>query len=269
MSMSNFDKYVFILCLIVFCLFVILFTYLIGSLVKSEVKMIRHGLLDSKIKLEALRKKNSNSFFQTVGKIISFLFCLVLGVCFAFSLYLNLNEDKPANGIPSIKVVKSNSMASKNEKNLYLFENNLNNQFDTFDIVICHHLPKEEDLKLYDIVIYKQDDIYVIHRIVGIEEPNEKHPNERHFLLQGDAVGSPDRFPVLYSQMQGIYTGDRIPYVGSFVLFLQSPAGWLCILLVIYAMIATPLIDMKIEGATYLRLNSLEKDVKEKRKWSK
>lgn len=262
--MSNFDKYVFILCLIVFGLFVILFTYLIGSLAKSEVKMIRHGLLDSKIKLEALRKKNKNSAFTAISKAISFFFCLVLGVAFAFSLYLNFNEDKPANGIPSIKVVKSNSMATKNEKNLYLFENNLNNQFDTFDIVICHHLPKEEDLKLYDIVIYKQDDIYVIHRIVGIEEPNEKHPNERHFLLQGDAVSSPDRFPVLYSQMQGIYTGDRIPYAGSFILFLQSPAGWLCILLVIYAIIATPLIEIKIEGATYLRLNTLEKEEKKK-----
>ena len=232
--MSNFDKYVFILCLVVFCLFVIIFTYLIGSLVKSEVKMIRHGLLDSKIKLESLKRKNKNSFFTTVSKVFSFLLCLVFAIAFAFSIYLNLNEDKPANGIPSIKVVKSDSMATKNKKNTYLFENNLNDQFDTFDVVICHHLPKEEDLKLYDVVIYKQDDIYVIHRIVGIEEPNEKHPNERYFLLQGDAIESPDRFPVLYSQMQGIYTGDKIPYVGSVVLFLQSPAGWLCILCIMY-----------------------------------
>ena len=80
---------------------------------------------------------------------------------------------------------------------------------------LCLALPKEEDLKLYDIVVYKQDDIYVVHRIVGIEEPNEKHPNERYFLLQGDAVDSPDRFPVKYSQMQGIYTDEKIPFVGS------------------------------------------------------
>ena len=227
--------------------------------------MIRHGLLDSKIKLESLKRKNKNSFFTTVSKVFSFLLCLVLAIAFAFSIYLNLNEDKPANGIPSIKVVKSDSMATKNKKNTYLFENNLNDQFDTFDVVICHHLPKEEDLKLYDIVIYKQDDIYVIHRIVGIEEPNEKHPNERYFLLQGDAIESPDRFPVLYSQMQGIYTGDKIPYVGSVVLFLQSPAGWLCILLVLYAMIATPIIDMKIEGAMFLRLNTIEPDTKKQK----
>ena len=115
-----------------------------------------------------------------------------------------------------------------------------------FDLVICHHLPAEDELELYDIVVYKQDDRYIIHRIVGIEEPNEQHPNERYFLLQGDAVEYPDKFPVLYSQMQGIYEGSRIPFLGSFVLFLQSPAGWLCVLLVVFAMIATPIVEKKI-----------------------
>ena len=116
-------------------------------------------------------------------------------------MYVRATEDKPANGIPSIKVVKTESMAKKNPKNEYLYENNLNDQFQAFDIVICHHLPAEEDLELYDVVIYKKDDIYIIHRIVGIEEPNEKHPNERRFLLQGDAVDNPDSFPALYAAL--------------------------------------------------------------------
>ena len=88
--------------------------------------------------------------------------------------------------------------------------------------------------------------MFVIHRIVGIEKPNEQHPNAWHFLLQGDAVETPDRFPVLYEQMQGIYEGERVPFVGSFVLFMQSPAGWLCILLVLFAMIATPIVEKKL-----------------------
>ena len=96
--------------------------------------------------------------------------------------------------------------------------------------------------------------MYVIHRIVGIEEPNEKHPNERQFLLQGDAVENPDRFPVLYSQMQGIYEGERMPYIGSFLLFLQSPAGWLCVLLVVFTIIITPIVEKLIENEKRKRL---------------
>ena len=145
-------------------------------------------------------------------------------------------------------------MAKKYSGNTYLFDNDLDNQFQMFDIVVCRHLPAEDELELYDIVVYKKDDMYVIHRIVGIEEPNANHPNERHFLLQGDAVEYPDKFPVLYSQMQGIYEGSRIPFIGSFVLFLQSPAGWLCVLLVIFSMIATPIVEKKIKEATDKRI---------------
>ena len=248
--MTSFDTYVFVLCTIVFTLLTSMFTYLIYSLTKQELELIRGGHRDEQIR-EEFEKKNSSGYraITWVSRVLSLLLCLAFAAVFASALYIRANDDRPANGIPSIKVVKSTSMAEKNEKNKYLFENQLDNQIQMFDVVICNHLPAEEDLKLYDIVVYKQDDMYVIHRIVGIEEPNEKHPNERHFLLQGDAVKSPDVFPVLYSQMQGIYEGTRFAYVGSFIMFLQSPAGWLCMLLVIFAMIATPIAEKILNDA--------------------
>jgi hypothetical protein len=58
--------------------------------------------------------------------------------------------------------------------------------------------------------------------------------------------------------MQGIYHGERIPYVGSFILFMQSPAGWLCILLVVFAMICTPILEKKLDGAVEARKQVLE-----------
>ena len=249
--MTGFEIYVFILCLIVFSLLTAMFTYLISYIVRMEIKFIRFGHRDETIKKEYEKELNKNKNLSRAilwsNKIISLLFCAILIAAFVFAIYVRTTEDKAANGIPSIKVVKSESMAKKNEKNTYLFLNHLDNQFQMFDVVICHHLPAEDELELYDVVIYRKDDVYVIHRIVGIEEPNEKHPNERQFLLQGDAVDSPDSCPVLYSQMQGIYEGDRIQYVGSFLLFLQSPAGWLCILLVVFAIIITPIVEKLID----------------------
>ena len=124
-------------------------------------------------------------------------------------------------------------------------------------MIVTHHLPEENELELYDIVVYKQEDVYVIHRIVGIEEPNAKHPDCRHFLLQGDAVMNPDQFPVLYSQMQGVYKGERVPFIGSFILFMQSPAGWLCVLLVLFVIIITPILEKKLDSEEKARLNEI------------
>ncbi len=257
--MTPYEIYIFILCFIVFALLTAMFSYLIASITKMEIELINHGHRDEEIKKELNKKKNESKVLLWIGRILSLIVCAIFVCTFAFAIYVRVNEDRPANGIPSIKVVKSESMASKEADNKYLFENNLNDQLQMFDIVICEHIPDEMELELYDIVVYKQDDIYVIHRIVAIEEPNEKHPNERHFLLQGDAVEYPDKFPVLYSQMQGIYKGVRIPFIGSFVLFLQSPAGWLCVLLVIFAMVATPITEKKLKEATEKRILTFKK----------
>lgn len=261
--MPNYDIYVFILCFIVFSLFTVVFSYMIATMLKMKLRLIRSGLEDREIKREYRKRLAEKRVWTILDRVVSILLCLVLGTAFVFSVYLNLSEDRPANGIPSLRVVKSGSMAEKYEENDYLFENGLDDQIQTFDLIITRHLPPEDELKLYDIVVYRQDDLHVIHRIVGIEEPNENHPTERHFLLQGDAVDSPDRFPVLYSQMQGIYRGERIPFVGSFIMFLQSPAGWLCILLVLAATIASPIIEKKIRREEEIRLTAMDKMTEE------
>ena len=261
--MTSYDIYVFILCFIVFSLLTAMFTYLITSITKMELELIQHGHRDEAIKKELNKKRQESRVFLWINRIVSLLLCAVFVTTFAFAVYIRMAQDRPANGIPSIKVVKSESMSKKHPDNTYLSDNDLNDQFQMFDVVVCNHLPAEDELKLYDIVVYKQDDLYVIHRIVGIEEPNENHPDERHFLLQGDAVENPDRFPVLYSQMQGIYEGNRIPFVGSFILFLQSPAGWLCVLLVIFSMIVTPIVEKKIKDATEKRISAFSNQLQE------
>ena len=147
-------------------------------------------------------------------------------------------------------------MSKKHENNKYLFENNLNNQFDTFDVILVYKAPAEADLKLYDIIVYEmelQGEVgYVVHRIVGIEEANEKHG--RLFKTQGDAVETADRNKVEYSQIKGIYRGENIKFVGSFVMFMQSPAGWMCMILMLAATIATPIIDKKLAQEREKRL---------------
>ena len=271
--MTGYEIYVLILCFIVFTLLTAMFTYLIATMTKMEKDLIRCGRRDEAIKKEVEKELKKNKKLSQAlywfTRIVSLILCVALIVIFAFAIYVRTTEDKAANGIPSIKVVKSESMSEKYHGNKYLFENDLNDQFQMFDLILCRHMPKEEDLELYDVVVYRYEDIYVIHRIVGIEEPNKLHPNERHYVLQGDAVETPDRYVVRYSQMQGIYEGVRIPYVGSFLLFLQSPAGWLCVLLIVFAMVISPIVEKSIDKEKKKRIEELYKKEPEKKELPK
>lgn len=256
--MAAYDMYILILCVIVFTLLTGLLSYLIVSHVKMYLTLVKAGLKDEELLKQNRKKKKTGC---VVDFIISFVLCGVLLACFGFSIFINMQEERFSESVPTLSVVRTTSMAKKNQENTYLFDNDLNNQLDRFDLVLTYKKPAEEDLKLYDIVVYQQDDLMVIHRIVGIEEPNEKHPNERYFLCQGDAVDTPDRFPVKYSQIKGIYRNEKIPFVGSFILFMQSPAGWLCILLVVFAIIATPIAEKKIFAVEDARLEEIKEKV--------
>lgn len=255
--MTAYDGYIFFLCFVVFSLFTIVFTVMIVNLVKSYLKLIKLGAEDETILIE-YKKAKKKSRLDRVSEIISLVFTLLIAAvllvgCVAFSV-IGAHETDAVGDVPTLKVVMSPSMATKEPGNKYLFDNKLDDQVQTFDLIVMYKLPPEEDLKLYDIVSYEINNELVLHRIVGIEEPNEQHPDDRWFLLQGDAVHVHDKFPVLYKNMRGIYRGDRIGEIGSFFVFMRSPAGFLCILLIAFACIATPIAERKLQSAKDERL---------------
>ena len=253
--MTSYEIYVFLLCLVVFVLLTGLFTVMILYILRLMTRLIEHGAEDNAILTEYQKTRGVKKCKGSVlDCIFSTLFCVVMFIVFGFSVYAKITEKNTALSVPQLRVVLSDSMSEKYENNKYLFDNDLNDQFKTFDLIVTRKLPDEFDLELYDIVVYEVDDTLVVHRIVGIEEPNEKHPDHRYFRLQGDFVHYQDKFPVLYSQMRAIYQGERIPFVGSFVAFLQSPAGYLCVLLMLFGIFSVPAMERKLDEATEKRL---------------
>lgn len=229
-------------------------------LTKQSLRLIYFGEEDKYIlKQYAKTIRRGKKEAGWLSKAFTVFFACIIVILSIFTLTTQLAE-KQTTKFPVYRVVYSDSMSDKFERNDYLFKNNLNDQFSRFDLIKTHPLPKEEDLKLYDIVVYEVDDVLLVHRIVGIEEPNDKHPNERHFLLQGDLVQYPDKFPVRYDQMKAIYRGEHIPNVGSFIMFLQSPAGWICIILIIVSLFAVPRMEKKVDEAMEERLAVLLKN---------
>lgn len=257
--MSGFDIYVLMMCLIVLVLLTAFFALLITMDYKSTLKMIAGGLMDEELietRKKQTAKRNKRVLSVITEIVLPVLFVIIVSVAFLFSLSTKINEKGRVNGLFAVKVVESGSMAVKYEKNEYLVKNNLNDQIQRFDLIAVVSLPPESEIALYDIIMYESDGYLIIHRVVGIEEPDEKH-SERYFLMQGDANRYPDRFPVRYSQMKGLYRGTRIPYVGSFVSFMRSPAGYICFALVVFACAIYPFLVKKIEKVSEERLETI------------
>jgi signal peptidase len=268
MEMTSYDIYVLILCVIVFLLLTALSVVCVGMITQLTLKLIRSGVEDEQILAEHRKKQNkkANKIIKIIDYAFSSIVCFVLVVVFISSFFVSCSEKADTWELPTAyRVVRTGSMATKNIENTYLVENALHDQIQTFDVIKTEKLPDEMELELYDIVVYEVDGMMIIHRIVEIEEPNETHPDCRYFRLQGDAVDSPDRFPVRYEQMHAIYRGDRAPFLGSFVLFMQSPAGWLCVMLILAAMVVTPILEnvLQKEKDKRLMLYVVEEPVEE------
>lgn len=264
MEMTPYEIYVFFLCLVVFVLLVGFSSICISTIYRLCVRLIRSGHEDERLitEDEKARRKKDGKFVKILYSSASCLLLAFLAVVFFSSMYVNCTQSTYFENIPTYRVVNTGSMAKVHANNSYLDDLGIDDRIQTFDLITTYKIPKEEDLELYDIVVYEVDETLIVHRIVGIESPNEQHPNEYHYLLQGDAVDRPDRYPVLYSQMKGIYYGERIPFIGSFVLFMQSPAGWLCMLFALGTTIVSPIMEKKLYNEKQKRLRLICGEVK-------
>lgn len=241
-----FNVYSLIVCIVVLSIFVPLCVYVIWSMTKQTVRLIEYGHEDESVKkyFENEKKRKQSCLLNGAFRgLILVATVLLIG----FTIFCAACEGCYSDKIALPKVVMTDSMATKHSKNKYLFENDLDNQINTFDLIFISKVPAEEELKLYDIAVYEIDGVQVVHRIVEIREATEDSP--RKYIFQGDALKSPDSKSVTYDQIKGIYTGVKVPFVGSFIVFMKSTAGYLCALLIIVGLIAAPIVDGKIEKA--------------------
>ncbi len=249
--MTAFDIYIFTLSVLIIVLMTGVSVAVVTIITKLSCKLIQSGAEDEKILAEVNKTQSkSEKIWKFIDKAVSLIFSILFFIAFVLSTMVACTKEISIGQIPVFRVVNSDSMSKKHEKNDYLVENNLNDQFDTFDLIITYDVPEEKDLKLYDIVVYRYEDMLVVHRIVQII----RNKNGTYYMFQGDNEPRADVMPVYYDQMVAIYRGERIPFIGSFIKFMQSPAGWICIVLVIVAMFAGPFLDKKLENERAKRL---------------
>ena len=158
--------------------FAAVFTILYLSFSNSSILEVKTGKRDIELIDDVLynrqekvikRKKTSSAVKNTLFYVVMTLIIPI----FVFSLINKFQGNATMIGNSTVMVVASGSMSERNEANEYLDKYNLNNQFNTYDIIVLEKVTNSLALKKYDVIAFKNDDgVNVIHRIVDITIEN-------------------------------------------------------------------------------------------------
>lgn len=225
--------------------FTVVFTILFVSYRKFAVAEIDSGKRDIElIELYFHDRKKSVMRWKKILKAVKFLLYTLLMAfitfCLVFTAFVRFSSEIPF-GTKSFMVVATGSMSEKYKDNTYLFSENLNDQFPQRCIIIIEKV-SESDLKQYDVVAYKHPSgATYIHRIRRIDVDESGNTT---YYTRGDANKDDDQVDscfanrdTTYDDIIGKYTGVYIPYLGAFVLFLQSYAGIVTVAALIFCLI--------------------------------
>lgn len=157
-------------------------------------------------------KAGSNRVLTAVGVAL----CVILGFLLVCNLTIIIKGALFPEKPPSVlgltpMVVLSGSMSGEAEDHI-----------EVGDLVFVGRADPEE-LEVGDVIAYMNGGATVTHRITAIDTNTD---GDLLFTTKGDANNAEDTTPVTEEQLVGIYRW-RIPKVGDFALFLQTPLGML------------------------------------------
>lgn len=166
---------------------------------------------------DEMQKNNSVNKAETSHKILS---AVGLGLCvvFGFMLICNLTiiikgtifPERPPSvlGVTPM-VVLSGSMSGDAKDHI-----------EVGDLIFVGKAEASE-LEEGDVIAFREGKVVVTHRIIEVKQDENGEPL---FVTKGDANNTEDQNPVTADNLVGIYK-SRIPKVGDFALFMQTPLG--------------------------------------------
>lgn len=241
--------------------FATIFTVLYYAYASSTVSNFETGkndldLIDDTIYANAKGKKLHRRILRRVKQVLFYLVVAIIVPLLVFALYSKFTTGIVMIGDKGTMVVASGSMSRKNEANPYLAD--LNDQFDTYDVIVVEKVDSDSELGLYDVIAYRNDEgINVIHRIVDISSSE----GGVRYVTRGDSNNADDKYKPVLDDVIGKYTQKKVPFIGIFVIFLQSYSGILTLLAIIYCLIMIEVLGNKIFNAQYDRLEYLAKNI--------
>ena len=219
--------------------FAVLFTILYQTYAHSQIEEIKSGKRDIEIIDEVIRNRDQKvikrkKIIKIVKTVVYYIALAIVVPLFLFSLYSKIVNNILMIGGRNLMVVASPSMSEINDANKYVKENNLTNQFDQYDIIYLEKIADPTMLSKYDVICFKHDKgINIIHRIREIKVID----GELRYVTRGDANKSDDSYSPKFEDIVGRYTGKKIDGIGIFIIFLQSGAGIITVISLVYCLV--------------------------------
>ena len=132
--------------------FATIFTILYGNYASMSIQELKSGKRDIELIDEVIYERQENikrrkAIFGTIKDVFLYMTLFIVVPVFIFSLISRFTNNAIMIGDRTVMVVASGSMSYKAETNDYLVTNNLNDQFQKFDIIILEKVHSSSDLK--------------------------------------------------------------------------------------------------------------------------
>lgn len=155
-----------------------------------------------------MEEKNTTPIWK---RIVSILLCVILIPVIIINIVLIFDGFNNKNDMPSAfgyrpMIVLSGSMSPV---------------FEAGDMILIKDVENPAALQKGDITCYLISGKATTHRIIQVAEKD----GQTAYVTKGDYNNVEDRLAVMPDQIQGTYTGFRIPHLGDFLMFVQTPQG--------------------------------------------
>lgn len=262
--MNQFEIFSLVVTLICLVSFSVVFTILFRNYNMNAIRDISEGkddidLIDDVLIQEKQKKNKKHKALKLFGRITYYILYAFVFIFFTFSLASRVLNNSMLFGNTGMVVIASGSMSTKHEKNTYLFQNSLDDQINTYDIIGITKYKDLKEVELYDIIAFKaKDGRIIVHRIISLEESE----NDLSIITRGDAQNVSDNGSLYdgalkYNDIIGYYNHTNIPLIGSFVIFLQSNSGIITIVAIGYCVLMFDYYRNKLDKAIVKRTNTL------------
>lgn len=159
-------------------------------------------------------------------------------------------------GVIATSIIKPNKTPSfLGIKTFVILSGSMEPNLKIGDIAIVEEC-KQEDLKVDDIISFREGQVIVTHRIIEIRNTD----TEVKYITKGDNNNTEDTNPVVFENIEGVYK-TRIKYVGNLILFLKNKIAIIVIILICFVIYNQ---DVKKERKAKIR--SLKREEYEKNK---
>lgn len=161
--------------------------------------------------IEKEQQEQENKLLSVVGLILCIIFGFMLICNLTIIIKGTLYPEKPPSvlGITPM-VVLSGSMSGDAPDHI-----------EVGDLIFVGKAEASQ-LEAGDVIAFMDGKVVVTHRIVEVQSGD----NGIEFITKGDANNAIDQTPVTEDKLVGIYKA-RLPKVGDFAMFLQTPLGML------------------------------------------